>query len=203
MSLVAEKRTLVGKNNNNRLRSAGKIPAVVYSHGKAESIQISLKSFNELFKGHISESKIFQIDLQGESLDVYVKDYQRNPVTDVVEHLDFFKVTKGEKIKTKIEICAVGAAKGVKMGGVFELLERELLVEVLPKDLLPVLEINVVDLEIGDSIHIRDIKGPESMVFLADPDHVVAHCIGARAELSVESEPAAAVAGEEGETAEE
>ncbi|MBN1499737.1 MAG: 50S ribosomal protein L25 [Spirochaetes bacterium] len=201
MNLAAEKRTLVGKNNNNRLRNSGMIPAVVYSHGKSENIQVLQKSFNELFKGHISESQIIQIDLQGESLDVFVKDYQKNPVTDAIEHLDFFKVTKGETIRTKIELHTVGVAPGVKAGGIFELLERELSIEILPRDLKPTLDVDISGLQIGDSLHIKDLKGPESMVFLADPDHVVAHCIGARAELSLDTETAAAVAGEEGETA--
>ena len=62
------------------------------------------------------------------------------------------------------------------------MLERELEVEVLPKDLVEKLEINVADLNIGDGIHVRDIEGPESMIFLADDDHVVAHVVGAKME---------------------
>ena len=117
MNIAAEKRVEFGKNSSYRLRQKGMIPAVVYSHGNTENIQVDLKDFKGLFKGAISESIIFEVDVKdGEKHEVFVKDYQKNPVTDELEHVDFFKVTKGEKIHTRITVEPVGNPIGARMG---------------------------------------------------------------------------------------
>lgn len=204
MNIAAEKRVEFGKNSSYRLREKGMVPAVLYSHGETENIQIDLKDFKNLFKGEISESIIFEIDIKGgEKQDVYVKDYQRHPVTDELEHVDFFKVTKGETIHTRVTVEPIGNPIGSRLGGIFELLERELEVEVLPKDLVEKLEINVEELNIGDGIYVRDIVGPESMVFLADEDQVVAHVVGAKMEEEEEEEVEEDLEGEDSEEASE
>lgn len=178
LKLAAEKRTEFKKNNTNRLRAAGMLPGVIYSHGETENIKFNAKAFSNLFKGRISESVIFEIDLKDdEAQDVYVKEYQTDPVTDEIKHVDFFKVTKGEKIHTTIKIETEGNPVGVKKGGVFEILEREIAVEVLPKDLKECIFIDVSDLDVNDAIHVKDIKKPESMDFLLDPEQVIAHVV--------------------------
>jgi large subunit ribosomal protein L25 len=91
-NLEAVKRTEIGKNESRRLRVKGFIPAVLYSHGTSESISVDEKSFTKIFKGHISESVILKLNIDGkEECEVFVKDYQRNPLNDNVEHLDLFK----------------------------------------------------------------------------------------------------------------
>lgn len=189
MKLAAEKRTEFGKNSTYRLRSKGVLPAVVYSHGETQNIQFDTKAFGNLFSGRISESVIFELNVAGEEpQDVYVKDYQLDPLTDAIKHVDLFKVTKGEKIHTTIKIEAEGSPVGAKKGGVFELLEREIQVEVLPKDLKEILTIDVSELDINEAIHVKDLKAPESMTFLADEDQVVAHVIVPRAEEETSEE---------------
>jgi large subunit ribosomal protein L25 len=203
MNLKAEVRNGKGKNSCNRLRSAGFIPAIVYSHGESEAVKVNARDFNKLFKGQISESVIIELDVSGKEVyQVYVKDYQKHPVTDHIQHVDLFKVTKGEKIKTHIKVEVIGNAVGVRKGGVFELIERELEIEVLPIELPEKLEIDVTNLEIGDSLYVKDIQGPASMTFIYDDDHVVAHVVGARAEEEIEGEEAEEEAQAEAETEE-
>ena len=189
LSLNAELRTERGKNENYRLREAGFIPAVVYSHGESQVVKVNAREFNRLFHGHISESVIIDLNVKdSDALQVYVKDYQTHPIHDTIEHVDFFKITAGEKIKTIIPVEYVGTASGVRKGGVFEILDRELEVEVLPKDLPEKIEIDIAKLEINEGIHIKDIERPESLSFMADDEHVVAHVLAARGAQAEEEE---------------
>lgn len=175
--LNAEMRTEFGKNASHRLRSQGFIPAVMYSHGKSESLRVSQKDFFMLFRGHVSESMLLDLTITNRQDDkshqVFIKDYQMNPVTDEVTHIDFFKITEGEKLHTKVPVEITGTSKGVRGGGILEFVERELEIECLPVDIPEKITIDVTNLEVGDSIHIKDIPVSGSLRFLSDMDRVV------------------------------
>lgn len=173
-SLTAIARTATGKNNNNRLRDEGFIPAVVYSHGKSEAIKIQEKEFLTLFKGHISESVIFDLHIAGEpDLMAYVKDFQRDPVTSRIIHLDLFKVTKSEKIKTHVPVELVGTPAGIKLGGVLKYGERELLIQCLPGNLPEKISIDISKMVPGDTIHVSDIVHGSDYEILTTANNVV------------------------------
>lgn len=176
-SVNAEIRKEFGKNANNRLRMKGYIPAVMYSHGKTENLQILQKDFFKVFKGHVSESVLFDVNIINNQSNprhqVFVKDYQINPVTDEVIHLDLFKITEGEKIHTRVAVELFGSAKGVRHGGILEFVERELEIECLPAEIPEKITLDVTNLEIGDSIHIKDIPVSGSLKLLDDGERVV------------------------------
>jgi len=173
-SLTAVSRDKTGKNNCNRLRAEGFIPAVVYSHGKSEAIKIQEKEFLTLFKGHISESVIFDLHIAGEAdLMAYVKDFQRNPVTGRILHLDLFKVTKSEKIKTHVPVELVGTPAGLKLGGVLKFSERELMIHCLPGNLPEKITINISEMVVGDTIHVSDIVHGDEYEILTTANNVV------------------------------
>jgi large subunit ribosomal protein L25 len=181
--LAAQQRTTTGKNENNRLRAEGFIPGVVYTHGKSESVQVKKKEFASVFPGHISESVIINLDITGkDKCQVIVKDYQTDPVSDEVIHLDFYKVTAGEKIKTMVPFETKGTAVGARLGGVFEVIDRFLHVECLPSELPEKIVVDISGLNIGQGIQVKDIKGPESMRILLNPEHIVAHVTTVREE---------------------
>lgn len=192
-NLSAQARTETGKNSNNRLRAAGFIPAVMYSHGTAENIQINKKEFGSVFGKKISASVIIDLDVSGKGKShVFVKEFQLDPVSDEVVHLDFYKITEGEKIRTSVPLIIVGTAAGARLGGVFEVIDRVLHVECLPTELPEKIEIDVSNLQIGEGIHVKDIKGPASLKILLDPEHVVAHVTTVKEEeVKSETEEAA------------
>lgn len=194
----AEIRKEFGKNANNRLRMRGYIPAVMYSHGKTENLQILQKDFFKVFKGHISESVLFDVNIIDNQSNprhqVFVKDYQINPVTDEVIHLDLFKITEGEKIHTRVAVELTGTAKGVRQGGILEFVERELEIECLPTEIPEKVTLDVTNLEIGDSIHIKDIPVSGSLKFLGDVERVVITILAPH--KAEEPKPVEAVAGE-------
>ncbi|HNX25690.1 MAG TPA: 50S ribosomal protein L25 [Spirochaetota bacterium] len=174
-SLTAVSRDKTGKNNCNRLRAEGFIPAVVYSHGKSEAIKIQEKEFLTLFKGHISESVIFDLHVSGEpDLMAYVKDFQKDPVSGSILHLDLFKVTKSEKIKTHVPIELVGTPAGIKLGGVLKQVERELMIQCLPGNLPEKITIDISAMLTGDTIHVSDIVHGSEFEILTTANNVVA-----------------------------
>ncbi len=175
--LNAELRTETGKNSCNRLRVEGYIPAVVYSHGKSDVIKVKEKEFSLLFKGRISESVIFDLHIQGKSegdLMAYVKDYQEHPVTGRILHLDLFKVTKGEKIKTHVPVELIGTPIGLKQGGILEHGERELFVFCAPAFLPEKITVDITQLGVGESVHVSDIKISDEIEILTSGNSLVA-----------------------------
>lgn len=201
--LNAEMRTEFGKNASHRLRSQGYIPAVMYSHGKSESLKILQKDFLKIFRGHVSESTLLDITITNRPDDkqhqVFIKEYQMNPVTDVVTHLDLFKITAGEKIHTNVPVVISGTSKGVRGGGILEFVERELEIECLPTEIPEKISIDVTNLEIGDSIHISDLLKEGSLRFLGDDDRVIVTILAPS--KVVEEVPTAEVVAVEGEAA--
>jgi large subunit ribosomal protein L25 len=209
-SITVEKRTDFGKNASRRVRRSGFIPAILYSHGESEAIQVPEKEFFKLFKGRISESVIFDLLSSDKKDDVekmaYVKDYQADPITGEIIHLDLFKVTKDEKIHTHVKIEFVGTAKGIKLGGILEVDMRELEVECLPMDLPEKVQINVTDLDIGDSIHVKDVSAGDAVKITSNPEASIASVHVPKVAAVEEKVEEAAVAegeGEEGKKAEE
>lgn len=173
-SLTAVARTTTGKNNCNRLRNEGFIPAVVYSHGKADVIKIQEKEFLTLFKGHISESVIFDLHVDGQAdLMAFVKDFQRDPVTGRITHLDLFRVTKSEKIKTHVPIELLGTPVGLKLGGVLKQVEREVMIQCLPGNLPEKITIDISKMVPGDTIHVGDIVHGSEFEILTTANNVV------------------------------
>lgn len=177
-SLTVEHRTERGKNASRKLRRDGFIPGILYSHGESEAIQIPRKDFYKLFKGRISESVIFDIHT-GEKKDqsekmAYVKDYHVDPLSGELMHVDLFKVTKDEKIHTHVQIEFIGTAKGIKQGGILEVDLRELEVECLPMDLPEKIQIDVTNLEVGDSVHVKDVVLGDKVKITTNPEASIA-----------------------------
>ena len=176
-SLQAELRNEFGKNACIRMRNDGFIPSILYSHGQATALKIRKKEFYSLFDGAISESVIFDLKIANSKDDAdqmaFVKEFQIDPVSGDLVHVDLFKVTQGEKIHTHVHLEFIGSPKGVKLGGVLEISERMLEVECLPRDLPSKIEIDVTNLMIGDSIHARDIILSDKIELLSNADSVV------------------------------
>lgn len=177
VALVVKQRAKTGKSVCRRERREGLIPGVVY--GKSISpvaVSVPGKLFNTLIetKGH---NVIVNLEVTGgEGKNVYtsiVKELQRDPVTDVISHLDFVNVDLTEEMETRVPIRFVGEAEGIKQGGIFEPLLRELEVLCLPSDIPQFIELNVSALTIGHSLHVEDIPVPEKVKILTPKQETV------------------------------
>ncbi len=192
-NLTAETRKENGKAENGRLRKTGSIPCVLNWHGKSENIKLKEKDFLSIFKGgSISESVLIDLDVKGsEKCQVFVKDFQSHPVTDEILHVDFYKITAGEKIHTIVPVELKGFAVGQKKGGIVSIVEHQLSVHILPAELPEKFEIDVTNLDVNDAVRIKDIKAPASAVFAFDPEHIVVHVVLPKQEQEESAEGAA------------
>lgn len=181
------------RSAKNLLRS-GIIPAVVYNHGKSESIQVLEKDCRKLFAHGISESRLIDLDLGGKIEQVFVKDYQVHPVTERLLHLDFYRVSQDEKLRTHIAIHVEGKPEGVAAGGILEVFLTEVPYETYPRYLTEYLSVDISHLKIGDSLHVSDVKLPPESRILMDPQTVICHVTHAAKVEATEAEAQAATA---------
>lgn len=176
-SLNIELRNETGKGFNRRLRSAGFVPGVLYSHGTSEVVKVPKKEFYKLFKGRISESVIFGLNITNKAQDntsmAFVKDYQLHPITGDLVHVDLFRVKSDEKIHTQVPIEITGTPVGVKKGAIMEFEHRIIEVECLPGDLPEKIVIDVTPMDLGDTIHGKDIKLAGGVKLISNPDMVI------------------------------
>ena len=172
--LNANRRVVLTKSNLLSLRKQKRIPAVMYDrHGKSTSVDVCELEFGKLFKT-ITESTILKIMLEGEEHEVFVKDYQYDRIKDKILHLDFYAVERGVPLRTKVKVKLVGSPEGVRRGGVLETGATEVEVECLPKHLPTRIVVDVSNLELNASLHVKDIAISEGVTILTDPEVTIA-----------------------------
>jgi large subunit ribosomal protein L25 len=171
--LTIQSREQTGKGAVKKLRRLGLIPGVMYGYKGDKAVMVQGKKFLKMFED-IGEHAIITLDLdEKEKIDVIVKDYQVDPVKRDIIHIDFLQIKAGQLLKTEIPVKLTGVSKGVKMGGILEEYVRDLEIECLPKDLPEAFYIDISDLDIGDSIHVKDIPVGEEIRVLSNPEQVV------------------------------
>ena len=195
-SIKVQPRTLTGKGPARRLRTAGLVPANIIGSGQATSGTVVEKEIQKLIDSGIRKATLIELDLDGKTEKVFVKEVQRFPHTGKIRHIDFFKVTPGKKIITTVAIQTTGVAKGSKSGGQFEHLIHEIKVKSTPEDLTDVLTVDVTDLDVGMIIKVSNLPCPKSWDILINGDPIVTSCNKTKAILAAErAEKAEADAG--------
>jgi large subunit ribosomal protein L25 len=202
--LAVETREAAGKGNARKLRAAGRIPVVCYGAGlPSKSIQVDPTVLDKLLRKSSAGMNTL-IDLQGGGLDgkvVMVKDLQRDPVSGRMLHADFYAIEADKAIEVEVPVHIVGTPTGVTLGGgILDFPLREIEVLCLPGAIPEELSIDVSALELGDSIHVRDIALPAGVELVSDADLTVVSVV---APAKPEEEPVAAEAAAEGEAAAE
>ena len=192
-TLTAHSRKVFGSADSRRQRRNGKIPAVIYGHQEPKGLLIDAHEFNTKFMT-VSESTIINLQVDGDSHDVLIRDYQEDTISGAITHVDFYEIERGKVLRTNVGLHLTGAAVGIREGGILESFVHELEVECLPKDLPESIEVDITKLELGHSIHVRDINAPDGVEILNPGDQVI--CAVAHKRVEVE-EVAEAVAEEE------
>ena len=159
IQLDAETRQGKGTRDSRRLRSAGKLPAVVYGHGEAnQSVVLPTKQTVEsLHKG----AHLFELKLEGKAQQVLVKDVQYNHLGDEVLHLDLFRVDLNEEIHSEVAVHLVGDAKGVAAGGILTQMRDTIEIICKVSDLPDEIPVDVSKLGLGESLHVHEIQLPQ------------------------------------------
>ena len=202
--LAVEVRDGVGKGVARKLRAQNRIPAVFYGKGKA-GVSLSLDPARLEKLLHASSAGLNTLidldvknrqDLAGTT--VIVKELQREPIRGALMHADFYEVDLTKTIEVSVPIHVVGTPVGVSLnGGILDMALREIDIECLPRAIPSAIEVDVSALDVGESLHIRDLVIPPGVTVLSDIDLSVVSVVLP----AVEEEPAAAEAPAEGDAA--
>ena len=194
--IEVERRSETGKNACNRLREKDLIPAVLYGGGAGmESLALSVprKALLGLFRKGIHQNIVFLLQLKGtdDKRHVMVRDVTLSPLRRELIHVDFLRILLDKKMKVKVAVEAVGTAAGVKLGGLLDVVTRELEIECLPADIPATIPVDVSALGAGDVLRVADLSLGDKLRILGDTDRVLAHVVMPRAEGAEGAEAAA------------
>lgn len=188
VSLTAHKRTEFGNGPTRRLRRQGLVPGIVYQSG-GDSLPLALPGHD--LKRTLVEGRTSVIDLvigDAGTQPVLVKDWQLHPVRGDVMHVDFQQVDLTQEIEAPIPLVLVGASIGVRDGGVMDQPLREVVVSALPDSLPDQIEVDVSELQVGDSLTVGDISVPAGVTVISEADTVVASVVAPTVEVEADDE---------------
>ena len=175
--IEVEKRELSSKKSFvKELRSNGHIPGVYYSHDSKESIpfMVTLKNLREALK---SDSQVYKINVGGKTRDVIMKTIQYHPITEQILHIDLYGVKMDAKVTVKIPIMFTGQSIGVKEGGVLNQSLTELDIASLPANIPQEIEIDISNLNLGDTLRIEDINLADDLEIVGDSSMLIASVV--------------------------
>jgi large subunit ribosomal protein L25 len=191
--LNASMRDRAGKGVSRGLRREGKVPGVIYSQGKeAMSIALSANEVTLEYRRGRFRSRLMELKIDGKIIQALPKDVQFHPVSDQIEHVDFIRVDAGQPVRVQVPVKFSGQEKcaGLKRGGVLNIVRHEIEFTCKPESIPASIEINIMDMDIGDSVHINDIKLPDGIEPVIKRNFTVATIAGRSA--AEEEKPVAA-----------
>src|SRR5712691_10275379 len=180
VSLSASPRQATGKGAARQARFRGRVPAVIYGHGReTQPLELEAKALEKALQGVEPASTIIDLAVDGKTVKTLIREIQRHPIRPDIIHVDFYEIHASEKVKLKVPVHLVGNPDGVRnAGGVLDQVTREV-------------ELDVNALKIGDSLHVRDLTIPNAKI-LTDGDLTIATVVPPRAEEVAAPTPEAA-----------
>jgi large subunit ribosomal protein L25 len=199
--LAAESRTDTGKGAARRIRSAGRVPAVLYGHGiKPEHVSVDAREFGQALRTG-GANALLQLAVGRKRHLALAREVQRHPVRGSFVHIDFLLVRRGEKVTVQVPLHLVGDAPGVVEGGILDQDLHQLNVEAEVTAVPEAIEGDVSGLGIGDVLRVSDLKAPAGATILDDPEASVVSVVAPTVE-PVAAEEEVAEEGAEGAAAE-
>jgi large subunit ribosomal protein L25 len=196
VTVKAEKREARGKNDSRRLRAEGKIPVAIYGGGQEAMAAVAeLKDLAAILRSDTGHNSVFSLDVEGVGIsDVIFQDRQIDPLKGRLMHADLRRIAKGEKMEMTVSVHVVGEAEGLKEeGAVLNQPLHEIKVLCEPANVPETIEVDVTNLQVGESIHVSDIKVGEGVEIHEAPEAVVVSIVIVREQ---ELEPQTETAGE-------
>lgn len=194
----------LGKKASKILRKEDNVPCIIYGNGKNVNFHAPILSLSKV----VYTPNVYQVelDVEGEVYKTIMKEIQFHPVTDKIIHIDFIQISPDKPVIMDIPVHITGSSAGVKKGGYLKLSKRNLTVKGLPKNLPDFLEINVDDLDVGQSIRVSDLSFKNITLLNNAHEPVVSVLVSrvtttAAEETAAEATPAVAAEGAEPEAA--
>ena len=202
VTIQAEARPGTGKGVARKLRAVGKVPAVLYGRGlEPVAAAVDRMSLMRAFKTDAGRNVLIDLEIEGDTHLTLARELQRDPVRGTIVHVDFLKIARDEAIEVDVPIHIDGEAPGVKEGGVIEHHLWSVRVSCLPGNVPERMDADVSAMVIGDMLRVGDLKVPDGVTVLTNPEEAVLGVVVPQV-LKVEEEaPAEAVEGVEGEAA--
>ena len=194
VTLEAVERSEFGKNESRRLRREGRIPAVVYGATSkttgtvSHSISVDPKSLMQIFHSDSGVNTLIDLSIGGgKPSRVLIKDYQLDPIKNVLLHIDFHRIAMDQNITVTVPVVVTGEALGVKQqGGLLDFVHRDIEVECLPADIPEHLQVDVSSLMIGQGVRLRDMVQDVAWKPISSLDTLLVHVIAPKAEVEEE-----------------
>jgi large subunit ribosomal protein L25 len=184
-NLQVSTRTTRGKGAARTLRRSGKVPGVIYGHGRApEAVAVDTTALNKMLVGVSAATTIVDVAVDGRApVRALIREIQRDSLRPAeILHLDLYEIQADEKITLEVPVRLVGIPDGVRnFGGVLDHSLRDLEIEVLPADIPEHVDLDVTALTIGHSLFVRDLQIPKARI-LNDPDTPVCTVVAPRTE---------------------
>ncbi len=198
ISIPAQLRTETGKKDSKRLRKEGNVPCVMYGGEKIVHFYTHENNFKDLI--YSPNVYIVNFDIDGSNYNAVLQDIQFHPVSDKISHIDFIQVSEAKPVIMSIPVKVTGESAGIKAGGKMRLRRRTIKVRGYIKDLPDTLEVDITDLNIGQSIKIHQLSYPNLEIL--DPQRAMVVAV-ATSRMSLKDMPEGEEAeGEEEEVAE-
>src|SRR6266576_2651771 len=176
VSLSASPRQATGKGAARQARFRGRVPAVIYGHGRdTQPLELEAKALEKALQGVEPASTIIDLAVDGKTVKTLIREIQRHPIRPDIIHVDFYEIHASEKVKLKVPVHLVGSPDGVRnAGGVLDQVTREVEIEVLPENIPERVELDVTALKIATVVPPRAEEvaapSPEAATEVAEPE---------------------------------
>ena len=181
--IKATTRKETGSRQVKKLRAKGLIPAIIYGRGE-QPVQVTISEHDlELALQH--GERLLEVDIDGVLQNALVKDVQYDTFGHFVQHVDLLRVSLTDRVEVEVRVILRGTAKGLALGGVLNQITGDIKIECPVATIPEEIRVMVTDLGLDESLHLRDIKLPEGVVLLDDPNAVLCQCAEVAEEVAV------------------
>lgn len=191
-------RAQTGRSASRRVRKANQIPAILYGkHTNPEAISIEAPEFVRLLKSVAGRALLIELNRADKATKAlsFLQEVQRDPITDKFLHVDLQEVKSDEKLEIRVPVQVIGESFGVKnQSGVLEIATHALRIRCLPKDLPPVIEVDVTELKVGEAFKVGTLKAIAGVEFLDSKGQPVVSCVEPVGEVAAATPAAGAAA---------
>jgi large subunit ribosomal protein L25 len=199
--LNATVRKTTGNSPARELRRGGHIPAVLYGpQTEPVLLSVNIKELEQVFKkGNIGSIILNLIIQNGKKVTkpAMIKEFQSHPVSGDFLHIDFYEIDMQRKINVMIPVVTKGISKGVELGGLLQIIRREIEVLCMPGDIPEAIELDITDLDVGDSVHVEEIPLGDNVEIASDVNFTVLTVVSPKVEEVEEEEEEEGLEGEE------
>lgn len=193
--LNVKKRVRLGKGGSREIRREGNVPAILYGKGSVPiPLLVNPKELNQALSTEAGENTLIEMHISDGDNEItklsLLRDVQMDHISSKSIHFDFLELDMNTRLSVQVPIRIVGKSIGVhEQKGILDEVMREIAVECLPSNIPNVFELDVTNLELGDSIHVKDLKVSDNIEILEDPESTIITIVAPKVEVEVVEEP--------------